>query len=473
MTGTNDMRTERATAGSRPEITPRMGCTSTVSTYHHNSHHVNFTYLGNISDPSQARNILQRVDLGNQTNNTNGNGPEDDEGSNEAIHSIAADNNLPPGNGQALPDDLARLDANRLGFHVQGLVVSDRLVCVLGVALGLEFDKNSVDFLVVARPPVGLGLFDFGNQFLQLVAAPFDGVDLFANEAKKAKTVMRAILVLNPARSNVASLDVTTLGISRRRVLCQGLALLQRLGASLVDLCQETNLALFKLHGGLVALLDHFVQLVRLAANPDILDGTIHVADALLAVVFIRNRGEQNSAGRDPLGVVRVDVVCLAQVDVEDALARNHVHEKPVDDPANKGVGIEIILMTVNIHIAVRQDLELRQALASRGVDREQNGPGDEQADKTDGEADAQVSQEEIGVEALVGEDVCVGDLPKGRHPGQEIAGYAWCSLTVESQYRIKQYQLPMPLHGTKGLLTLRANILDRYAAHRSAAGIS
>lgn len=93
----------------------------------------------------------------------------------------------------------------------------------------------------------------------------------------------------------------------------------------------------------------------------------------------------------------------LAQINVKDALACNHVHEEAIDSPANKGMGVEVVLVVLNVDIAVRQNLELGQTLASGGVDREQNGPGDEKADETNDEADAQVSKEEIGVEALVG----------------------------------------------------------------------
>lgn len=93
----------------------------------------------------------------------------------------------------------------------------------------------------------------------------------------------------------------------------------------------------------------------------------------------------------------------LAQINVEDALARNHVHEKAIDSPADKGVGVEVVLVRLNVDIAVRQDLELGETLASGGIDGEQNGPGNEKADETNDEADAQISKEEVGVEALVG----------------------------------------------------------------------
>ena len=352
-----------------------------------------------------------------------------------------ADNDLPPREGQVLPDDLTRLDADGLGIHVQGFVVGYGLVGELGFALGFELDKDGADLLVVARPPVSLSLVNLGNQSLQLRAAPFDGVDLFANEAQGTEAVVRALLIRDPARSNVARLDIAILGVGGGGAFGLNLSLLLSLGTSLVDELQETDLALFQLHGGFISLLHQVVELVRLAADPDPLDSAEHASDTLLIVVLIRNRREQNGAGRDTFGVVRVDVMCLAQIDVEDALACNHVHEEAIDSPADKGVGVEIVLVNVDVDIAVGQDLELGQVLASGGIDGEQDGPGDEQADEADDEADAQESKEEVGIETLVGENVGVGDLPEGSEPGQPVAWHTWRSLTMgrHRQFWIRQ----------------------------------
>ena len=94
--------------------------------------------------------------------------------------------------------------------------------------------------------------------------------------------------------------------------------------------------------------------------------------------------------------------VSLANVDEEDALASDHVHHESIYKPSDEYVSVEAVVLVVHIDVAVREDFELFLAIASGGIDGEENGPSDTESHKCDCAADAEESQEEIGIETLV-----------------------------------------------------------------------
>jgi hypothetical protein len=85
------------------------------------------TYAWDVANPGETRELLEGVNLRDNTHDTNRDGPEDDKGGNNSVHSIAADYQLPPGNVKALPHDITRLDTDVAGRHLQGVVMSGDL----------------------------------------------------------------------------------------------------------------------------------------------------------------------------------------------------------------------------------------------------------------------------------------------------------------------------------------------------------
>lgn len=138
-----------------------------------------------------------------------------------------------------------------------------------------------------------------------------------------------------------------------------------------------------------------------------------------LIQVLLRNTRKQDSTGGDPLGRLRCEQEHLAEVDVEDALARDHVHDKAIHDPSEQRVGIEAMGVLLDVEVAVGDHLELGLAVAARGVEREEDGPCEAHAHGADDGADAEVAEEEIGVEALMLEGVGVGDAPEDGDPAE------------------------------------------------------
>jgi hypothetical protein len=145
--------------------------------------------LRDILDPSKTRKSLDRVNLSNDTNDGDGNSPEDNENSNDGVDDISANDNLPPGEVQALPDNVIRLDTDETRSHVEGMVVSGSLESSLGIRLGVELDEHGRVLLIVASEPVSLSIVGLGDEGLQLLAAPFNSINLLANKPQRASTV--------------------------------------------------------------------------------------------------------------------------------------------------------------------------------------------------------------------------------------------------------------------------------------------
>lgn len=164
--------------------------------------------LGDLVEPGQAGELLESGNLGNKTDDTDRDGPEDDEGGDEGVYGITADEELPPGNEQALPHNLGGLNADVAGRHLQGLVMGDGLESGLGIGLGEKLDEDSGGLLDVASNELGLGSVNGGDEPLQLLATPFNCINLLADETQGTKTVRGARLVGNPASSNVSGLRV-------------------------------------------------------------------------------------------------------------------------------------------------------------------------------------------------------------------------------------------------------------------------
>lgn len=220
-------------------------------------------------------------------------------------------------------------------------MVSGGLESGLGVGLGEELDKDSIVLLVVSREPLSLSIVGLGNQLAKLLTAPFDSVDLLANETKGSKTVSRALLIGDPAGSKVSRLGIRG---SRGSLLSVFTRLLDEVDALLVDQLEKLDLSLLQLHGSLITLLDNLVQLLGVAWEPNVLDRVVEEGtNAGLIEVLLGNGCEEDGSGRDALSILRGEEESLADIDVKDTLAKNGVNDKAVNDPSDKAVGIEAV----------------------------------------------------------------------------------------------------------------------------------
>lgn len=378
--------------------------------------------LGDLEDPRQPRELDgQLVDVADGTDKGDGNGPEDDHGRDEGDDDIAADHSLPPRNRERLPDNLAGTDADGPRRHLEPLVVGEDLGGALGIGLGAELDKDTGNLLEAAGAVLGLNVLGGGDETLELGAAPVDRVHLVADEPQRAEAMRGALLEGNPAGRNASRFGVE----GRRRAGFVGRPALGDGGlAGLVREPDELDLGLFQAHGDLVALLHHLVDGLGVARDPDVLDRRAKdLAKPGLVEIVVRDRREEDGARRDAVGVKGAHEEGLAEVDEEDDLAHDEVHDEAKEGPGGEGVGVVAVSLRVAVDVAIGQDVELLAAVAARGVDGEQDGPGDAAADEAEGAGDAHEAEVEVGVERLVLESVDIGDLPKGAEPVEEAAG--------------------------------------------------
>lgn len=69
--------------------------------------------------------VRQKVDVGDSTDDSRGDGPENDQGDNKSDGRRVSNDALPPFDAQIGPDDLGGLEANVSGGHMQGQIVSN------------------------------------------------------------------------------------------------------------------------------------------------------------------------------------------------------------------------------------------------------------------------------------------------------------------------------------------------------------
>ncbi|KAK5633847.1 hypothetical protein RRF57_009561 [Xylaria bambusicola] len=121
------------------------------------------------------------LDVGNNTNDRDRNGPEDDEGADKADSSKPADYPLPPRHPQCAPNHLTGSYADVLGGHLQSLVMCQYLERRFRISLVREFDEDAVDLLVFAITIFVLAFLYFWNETFKFGSAPCDCVHLLAD----------------------------------------------------------------------------------------------------------------------------------------------------------------------------------------------------------------------------------------------------------------------------------------------------
>lgn len=120
---------------------------------------------------------------------------------------------------------------------------------------------------------------------------------------------------------------------------------------------------------------------------------------------------EQNCAGGNARSIEGRQEVGLSKVDEVDGLPRDHEKHEAEEDPRDKGMGVVAILV---LDVGKGEDVKLLLTTTASGIDRKQNGPGDEATDKADDDGQLKVTEQEIAIERVVLEDVFVGNLSSG-----------------------------------------------------------
>jgi hypothetical protein len=101
-------------------------------------------HLGQVvNERERGDDLDELVDLGNSTNGSDWDCPENDESDDERNDNDLADNTLPPLDVQVAPDDLGRCHSSITGLHVQDVVMGQALVCSLRFVHRGELNKGS------------------------------------------------------------------------------------------------------------------------------------------------------------------------------------------------------------------------------------------------------------------------------------------------------------------------------------------
>jgi hypothetical protein len=138
------------------------------------------------------------------------------------------------------------------------------------------------------------------------------------------------------------------------------------------------------------------------------LDAGEHLEEGSLRHV-LGHVGEENGTRRQATGAPWRSAVCLAQIDRVEGFARNNSQDQREEDEGDDGVGVVAVnVATVGVDIAHGKQVKLCLAGAASCVDREQDGPCDDAAQKTNGDKDLEEAHEEVTVNGLVVKDVLV-----------------------------------------------------------------
>jgi hypothetical protein len=197
-----------------------------------------------IVDPLEPGESLgEKLNLRDDTNESDGNCEEDDAHTDESGRSQPSDPVLSGSNTQVVPHNLLGEHTELTGRHLRvglGLPLLHQQPGILSRPLGVEFQENSADELGLALPVLVLLGLDLGDELGQVLASVSDGVDLLADE--ELETVGRAVLGVGEVVDAFSG-------------LVRFLSLL-RLDAVQVGIAGELDFAVLELHGGVVPVVD-------------------------------------------------------------------------------------------------------------------------------------------------------------------------------------------------------------------------
>lgn len=309
--------------------------------------------LWNVIDEAQPREFLREiVDVGDGTDNSDGNGPKDDQRNNGSGGGPEFDQALPPEKSHVRPDHLFRSNANITRRHVQGLVVSQSLVSNLGRRLRVEFDECRGESLGITGAVGSLDLLNLGVQFGKFCAAPVDSVNLsfvsrsvpgqcehgsshlFAN--KRLESVCRPLIARQPLSSNASTL--TSSLYTAMSISVPGST---SLSARLVSKLDQLDFCSFKLVNNIIALLDKILQFGCISGEPHALDIIKDAGKSSLVEVRMRDSGNQDGACRDAVRIHGRKHISLAHCGVKDQFTIDGEENEAVEQPAHENMAIE------------------------------------------------------------------------------------------------------------------------------------
>lgn len=116
----------------------------------------------------------------------------------------------------------------------------------------------------------------------------------------------------------------------------------------------------------------------------------------------------------------------MSEVDIENHLSCDEEDDKAQVNPSNyRNSIIPITIASVCVNVAKGDDIELlsRWISLASGIDREQNGPSNETADKGDDDGHLEVAQQEEGIERVLLQDYGIGNVVESLHPAEHALG--------------------------------------------------
>ena len=128
----------------------------------------------------------------------------------------------------------------------------------------------------------------------------------------------------------------------------------------------------------------------------------------------------------------------MTQIDVIDTLAHHDVEYEGEKDPGDEGVRVETILGVCDV--TETDTVELFQASTACRIDREEDGPCHETANKADGHRNFEVPKQEEAIERVMIEDITVRDLIEGAYPVEHAIGKLWRPFPVKSECQFRTF---------------------------------
>lgn len=216
---------------------------------------------------------------------------------------------------EVAPDDLLREDAKLAGLHLLDglrLPVLHNLPSILRVLLCVELEENGADEGCIAIPVLVLLCLDLGDDFSQMLAPVFDGVDLLSNQ--ELQLVRRAVLGIEPSGTVLLRTLIALLAFGHLHTVE-------------VRVAAELNFGGFELQGGLVPVLNHVGELLAVGGDPGVGDAGEHLEESILANVG-GDAGEENGPRREAAGAPGRATVGLAEVDSVEGLSGDDDHDQ-------------------------------------------------------------------------------------------------------------------------------------------------
>lgn len=220
----------------------------------------------------RARLDTEVVDVGDETDEGDGDGPNDDEADGGGPGDGEASLGLERVDREVGPDDVLGGAVGVAGGHAEGEVVLEALLEHVGGDLVVELDEDGA---------VGLVRFEVGAELVELAVAgrvlllgPVERVDLFAEETEEAELVGRAFVARDELLGGARVARGVELERSGGILLVLGLALFG-LGAQLDRRLDELGLGSLQLEGGLLPTVEEVGHLLpEVAREPDASNAT-------------------------------------------------------------------------------------------------------------------------------------------------------------------------------------------------------